>query len=129
MNYITPAHFAAEVLASSVPVLVNFYEPHCPLSRLMAHVLIQIEQESGGTLKIVRIDAVADPKFNASLYVTSAPTLLLYHNRRCVGQLRGARFKAEIVAWVADALAFRWTPATLSAPQPDQASASTTETR
>jgi hypothetical protein len=30
MNYITPAHFPAEVLASSVPVVVNFYEAHCP---------------------------------------------------------------------------------------------------
>jgi thioredoxin-like negative regulator of GroEL len=129
MNYITPAHFPAEVLASSVPVLVNFYEEHCPLSRLMASVLTQIEQESGGSLKIVRIDAAADPMFNASLYVTAAPTLLLFHNRHCVGQLRGARFRGEIVAWVALTVPSRWAPGMLPTPQPEQVGDVTAEAR
>jgi thioredoxin 1 len=129
MNYITPAHFVAEVLASSVPVLVNFFEAHCPLSRLMAPVLIEIEKESDGALKIVRIDATADPMFNASLDVAKTPTLLLYHDRRCIGQLRGARFKGEITSWIALAVPSPWTPSFLSIPQPDQPAPSTPDAR
>jgi thioredoxin 1 len=60
MKQITSNEFTNEVLQSQVPVLVDFFTDHCIPSRTVTPVIEEIESESRATLKVVKIDAVAD---------------------------------------------------------------------
>jgi len=104
MKQIDSAKFDLEVLHAGTPVLVDFYTDQCPPCRTISPLIEEIEKEHAGSLKVVKIDAAADPAFTASFRITSVPTLLLFRGGQHIAQLTGARGKQELEIWVDDAL-------------------------
>jgi thioredoxin 1 len=104
MREITSSEFESEVLRSTVPVLVDFYTNECNPCRRMLPVLGEVEAASGGTLKVVKIDASADGQFSASFQITSVPTLLLFHRGQQLGQIIGERNKKDLKRWIDESL-------------------------
>ena len=104
MKEIAPSQFDSEVVHSEVPVLVDFYTQSCGPCRTMSPILAEMEIESSGTLKIVKIDAAADGPFSASFRVNAVPTFLLFNRGQQVGHLIGARGKKELAKWVKDSI-------------------------
>jgi thioredoxin 1 len=105
MKEITPAQFDAEVMTSTVPVLVDFYTEQCSPCRLMSPILEDIEQEKAGKLKVVKIDAAADGPFTASFRISSVPTFLLFRGGERIAQITGARSRKEMVKWLEESTA------------------------
>jgi thioredoxin 1 len=89
--------FAAEVLASELPVLVDFWGDHCPACRRISPILSDLATEYDGRLRIVKLHAAENPSTSARYQVRSMPTVLLFSGGRVVGQLVGARPKAAFV--------------------------------
>ena len=104
MKQIDSAKFDVEVLHSGPPVLVDFYTEQCPPCRIISPLIEEIENERGGSLKVIKIDADAEPEFTASFRITSVPTLLLFRGGQRVAQLTGARGKTELQRWIDDSL-------------------------
>ncbi len=104
MKQIDSTKFDLEVLHSEAPVLVDFYTEQCPPCRTIAPLIEEIEKERAGSLKIVKIDAAAEPEFTASFRITSVPTLLLFRGGQRIAQLTGARGKKELQRWIDDSL-------------------------
>jgi len=104
MKEITSAQFDSEVLHCDVPVLVDFYTEHCHPCRQMSPLLDQVEQESGGALKVVKIDAAAEGQFTASFHVVSVPTFVLFHRGQRLAQLTGARSKKQLTKWLEETI-------------------------
>ncbi len=104
MKQIDSTKFDLEVLHSEAPVLVDFYTEQCPPCRTIAPLIEEIEKERAGSLKIVKIDAAAEPEFTASFRITSVPTLLLFRGGQRIAQLTGARGKKELRRWIDDLL-------------------------
>jgi len=100
MKEITSSQFDSEVLHSEVPVLVDFYTEGCAPCRMMSPILAEIEQESTGTLKVVKIDAAADGQFSASFQIAAVPTFLLFNRGQRLGQFTGARSKKDVRKWL-----------------------------
>jgi thioredoxin 1 len=70
--------FKQEVLASSTPVLVNFWAPWCGVCRLVNPMLIEVQAEWGEQLKIVDINADENLRLSSSYRLTTLPTVLLF---------------------------------------------------
>src|SRR5439155_486580 len=102
--YLGSAKFDVEILHSGPPVLVDFYTEQCPPCRIISPLIEEIENERGGSLKVIKIDADAEPEFTASFRITSVPTLLLFRGGQRVAQLTGARGKTELQKWIDDSL-------------------------
>jgi len=97
LNLTTDAAFSADVLDSSVPVLVDFTADWCPPCKLVAPALEQIADEEAGRLKVVSIDVDANPVATLNYRILSMPTLALFIKGQIVAQLVGAKPRAVIM--------------------------------
>ena len=93
----TDATFAADVLDSSTPVLVDFTADWCPPCKMVAPVLEQIATEEASRLKVVSLDVDENPKTTLTYGVMSMPTMALFINGEIVTQVVGARPRAAIM--------------------------------
>ena len=97
--------FEAEVLASALPVLVDYRADWCLPCRLVEPVLAELAVELAGTVRFVAVDADASPDLVGRYGIVSLPTLQLWRDGELVTALFGARPKGvlrdEIVASLA----------------------------
>lgn len=72
------AHFDAEVLASPVPVLVDFATPWCAPCRALEPTLHGLARAHAGKLRVVRVDADANPEIAQRYRVRGFPTVIAF---------------------------------------------------
>lgn len=101
---VTDADFAAEVLASELPVLVEFTADWCPPCRQMAPVLGALAQEEAGRFRVVQLNVDHNPETTNAYKVLSMPTFLLFREGEPVRSLVGARPKRRLLQELSDAL-------------------------
>ena len=104
MKQVIGTDFESEVLRSKEPVLVDFYTDSCPPCRMMAPVLQEMETESNGSYKVVKVDAGVEAALAASFGVRSVPSFFVFKNGTCVGQTLGAKSKASMKKWLDDSI-------------------------
>lgn len=91
------AGFAADVLASPTPVLVEFTATWCPPCKMVAPVLERIAAENAGRLRVVAIDADENPQTVRDYAVMGMPTMALFVNGERVTQVVGARSQPALM--------------------------------
>ncbi|MET7400148.1 thioredoxin [Dactylosporangium sp. NPDC005572] len=96
MRAVTDQTFADEVLASDVPVLVDFWAEWCPPCHRIAPVLDELSHEYEGRAKIVKLDADHNPETVRRYGVLSMPTLTVFRGGEVVSQVVGARPKSKL---------------------------------
>lgn len=74
---VNESNFSNEVLASTLPVLINFWAPWCGLCRIVNPVLVKLQSDCGGQVKLVSINADDNLKLATAYRLTTLPTLLL----------------------------------------------------
>jgi thioredoxin 2 len=88
------------LVASGVPVLVEFFGPNCAICRRLEPMLAALAAETAGTLDVVRVDASADLGLADRLAIRSVPTLALYRAGELRARRSGFATAAELRAWV-----------------------------
>ncbi len=90
---VTDASFAEDVLASPLPVLVDFWAPWCPPCRVIEPILNQLAADYTGRLRIAKLNADDNQRYVVQLGVQGLPTLIIFKDGREVERLLGARSK------------------------------------
>ncbi len=90
-------NFQAEIKASQVPVLVDFWAEWCAPCRMIAPILDEIAEEHAGKLKIAKLNVDQNRSIAAQYGVMSIPTLILFKNGEMVEQMIGAQPKENLL--------------------------------
>jgi len=84
--------------SSSRPVLVDAWAEWCGPCRMIAPVLDQLAEESGGRYKIAKLNIDENPRTAGQFNIRSIPTLLIFKNGKLVDQIVGVQPKPAIAA-------------------------------
>jgi thioredoxin 1 len=95
---VTDSTFAAVVLGSDLPVLVDFWAPWCPPCHLLAPVLEELAAEYDGRVRVVKLDADTNPETIVAYGILAMPTLTVFRDGAVVSQTIGAQPKATLRA-------------------------------
>jgi thioredoxin 1 len=94
---VTDADFAAEVIGSDLPVLVEFTADWCPPCRQMAPVLSALAEEEGDRLRVVQLNVDRNPATTNAYKVLSMPTFLVFRGGEPVKSMVGSRPKRRLL--------------------------------
>ncbi|EYT56750.1 thioredoxin [Leucobacter sp. UCD-THU] len=105
VTHVTDTTFQSEVLSSELPVVVDIWASWCGPCKAIAPILDALAAEYGSRVKIVKVDADANPQTVTAAGVTSIPTLGFYRGGERVSMLIGAHPKPVIAAKIQELLA------------------------
>ena len=92
--------FAAEVLNSDVPVLVDFWAEWSGPCKQIGPALEELSDEFAGKVKIVKVNIDENPNAPAQFGVRSIPTLFMFKGGEVVSNKVGAAPKAAVQGWI-----------------------------
>ena len=104
LTEVTDNNFAAVVLESPQPVLVDFWAPWCGPCRIIAPHLEELDSERDD-LTVVKMNVDDNPQTAAKYGIMSIPTLILFKNGEVAKQVVGALPKARLQQELEPALA------------------------
>ncbi len=101
---VTDATFAAEVLQSGVPVMLDLWGDWCEPCKRLDPIVEELAHAFAGKMKVCRMDVGSNPRTASAYHVFSVPTLLFIQAGRVVGQHVGAARARELALKIEDHL-------------------------
>lgn len=92
----TDANFDAEVLKSTVPVLVDFWAEWCQPCRMLGPTIDQLAEETKGKLKVGKVDIDHHRNIAMQYGIQSIPTVFLFKQGQIVKKWNGLVSKAAL---------------------------------
>lgn len=104
LTSISDSDFQNEVLASEVPVVVDFWAEWCGPCKMLAPTLEEINSEMDGKVKIVKLNIDENQEAAAQYGIRAIPTLIMFKNGAPVDTQRGVQSKSTLSKWMQDAV-------------------------
>ena len=98
LSKISQATFQADVLQSSLPVLVDFSAVWCGPCKMLDPLVQQLADEWAGKIKVFKMDADENVDVVTQYQIMSIPTLLLFSGGKVVQRLSGYQPKDRLIS-------------------------------
>ncbi len=95
MDEVTDETFADEVLASPVPVIVDFWAPRCKPCEAIEPHLVAIAEEQEGRVRLVRVNVDENLAVSGAYGVLSLPTVMIFSDGQSRATIYGAHSRAH----------------------------------
>ena len=102
-EHITDETFDAAV-ASSKPVVVDFWAEWCGPCKQIGPALEELSNEMEGQIKIVKVDVDNNPNSPAAMGVRGIPALFIFKDGQVISNRAGAAPKAALQSWIQDSI-------------------------
>ena len=100
VTQVTDDSFEAEVMGSSIPVVVDFWAEWCGPCKMIGPILEEISDEMTSEVTIAKHNIDEEPNTPTKYGVRGIPTMLLFKDGELKSTKVGAIPKSEVVSWI-----------------------------
>ena len=98
--HISDDSFEAEVIASTEPVLIDYWAEWCGPCKMIAPLLDEAATEYADKLAVIKLNVDENPQTAQKFGVRSIPTLMLFKDGAVQAQKMGAMSKSQLAEFL-----------------------------
>ena len=98
--HVSDATFEADVLKSTLPVLVDYWADWCAPCKMIAPILDEIAEEYAGKIKVAKLNIDQNPATPPRYGIRGIPTLMLFKDGNVEATKVGALSKSQLTAFI-----------------------------
>jgi len=96
----TDENFEREVLASDLPVLVDFWGSWCPPCKMVEPVVNELADEFAGKMKVGKLNVDQNRVTRSKFEIAAAPTFILFKKGKILERVIGSRSKKQLMQMI-----------------------------